>query len=96
MLTGKQRAYLKAMANPFRPIFQIGKQGISNNVIIQLDNALEARELIKINVLENSLLDTKKVACDIVNELGAEFVQILGNKITIYRASKNNPKIKLP
>ncbi len=96
MLTGKERAYLKSLANGIKPITQIGKYGITDKFLSQLDDALENREIVKINILENSSLDTKQAADEIVKSLNAEFVQAIGNKITIYKRSKNNPKIQLP
>lgn len=96
MLTGKQRSYLKKIANSIDPIFQLGKGGITENFIIQVDQALEARELIKVNVLNNSLIDPKVAANDIAKRTGAEFVQSIGNKFVLYRESKNNKKIELP
>ncbi|SES74487.1 RNA-binding protein [Natronincola peptidivorans] len=96
MLTGKQRTYLKGIAHNIKPITQIGKAGITDNFIQQLDDALEAREIVKINILDSSLLDTKETASEVTATLNAEFVQAIGNKFTIYRPSKNNPKIQLP
>ncbi|HSH36803.1 ribosome assembly RNA-binding protein YhbY [Schnuerera sp.] len=96
MLTGKQRSYLKGIANTMDPIFQVGKNGITENFVKQVDEALEAREIIKINVLNNSYLDTTKVAKDLVESTNAEFVQSIGNKLVIYRESKENKKIQLP
>ena len=96
MLTGKQRSYLKSLAHKMDPIFQVGKNGITENFITQVDEALEARELIKINVLNNSLLEAKEVAIELVEELDAEFVQSIGNKLVIYRESEENKKISLP
>lgn len=96
MLTGKQRTYLKGIAHSMKPITQIGKSGVTDNFLSQLDDALEAREIVKINILETSLLDAKETANDIAQALNAEFVQAIGNKFTIYRPSKNNPKIQLP
>ncbi len=96
MLTGKQRSYLKSLAHRMDPIFQVGKNGITENFIVQVDEALEARELIKINVLNNSLLEAKEVAIELVEELDAEFVQSIGNKLVIYRESEENKKISLP
>lgn len=81
MLTGKQRSYLKGIANTMDPIFQVGKNGITENFVKQVDEALEAREIIKINVLNNSYLDTTKVAKDLVESTNAEFVQSIGNKL---------------
>lgn len=95
MLTGKQRSYLKALANGLEPIMQIGKSGITETVLKQIDDALEARELIKINVLNNSLLDAKVTAREIAEAVKAEYVQSIGNKFVIYRQSKE-PLINIP
>ena len=96
MLTGKQRSYLKGLANEIDPIFQVGKNGITDNFIKQIDEALEARELIKINVLNNSLLEAKDVANELAETLDAEFVQSIGHKFVLYRESVENKKIQLP
>ena len=88
MLTGKQRSYLKALANSVEPIMQIGKGGITENVWKQIDDALEARELIKINLLNNSMLEVKDTANEIAESIGAEYVQSIGNKFILYRESK--------
>lgn len=96
MLTGKQRAYLKSMANTMEPLFQIGKNGVSENFIKQVEEALEAREIIKINVLNNSLLDPTEVAREISEKTDAEFVQSIGNKFVIYKESEENKNIELP
>ncbi len=92
-MTSKQRAYLRGLANSIDSIFQIGKSGLSENLLKQLDDALEARELIKINVLENSGEDVKSLGNTIANSINAECVQTVGNKITLYRARKKNPII---
>ncbi len=89
MITGKQRSYLKSLANSIDPILQIGKNGITNTVIKQADEALEARELIKVKVLNNSLLDVKETANNMMEELNAEFVQSIGSKFVLYRKSKD-------
>lgn len=94
-MTGKQRAGLRKIATTLQPIFQIGKQGVSENLLKQLDDALEAREIIKITILETSGENTKELCNEIARELGAEPVQAIGNKFTIYRKSKNNPKIEI-
>ncbi len=96
MLTGKQRSYLKSIANTMDPIFQVGKNGITENFIKQVEDALESRELIKIKVLNNSLLDATEVASQIAEEIDAEFVQSIGNKFVLYKESKENKKIELP
>ncbi|QXM05905.1 ribosome assembly RNA-binding protein YhbY [Crassaminicella indica] len=95
-LTGKQRSFLKGLANGMKPIAQIGKSGITENFIKQIDDALEARELIKVNILENSLLDTKETANKVAKMTEAHFIQAIGNKFVIYRQSKKNPKIEFP
>ncbi len=96
MLTGKQRSYLKGLANNIEPIFQLGKNGLTENFVKQVDEALEARELVKVNVLKNCFLDTTEVASQLTDELNAEFVQSIGRKFVIYRESVENKKIELP
>lgn len=95
-MKGKQRSYLKSLANEMAPIMQIGKYGLTESVIDQVDDLLEARELVKINILNNSALDAKEVALELCNELQAEYIQSLGNKVVIYRESLENKKIELP
>ena len=96
MLTGKQRAYLRGLAQDITPIFQIGKKGIEENFIIQVKEALEKRELIKIKVLENSGLDTIEASDELCRIVGAEGIQAIGSKMVIYKKSEKNPKIELP
>lgn len=94
-MTGKQRASLRKIAATLQPIFQIGKQGVTENLMKQLDDALEAREIIKITILETAGENTKELCNEIAEALNAEPVQAIGSKFTIYRRSKNNPKIEL-
>ncbi|MDP4117706.1 MAG: YhbY family RNA-binding protein [Bacillota bacterium] len=97
MITSKQRAHLRAMANTIVSVQQIGKGGIADNLIKQLDDALEAREIIKVTVLETALL-TAREACEICAEkLFAEPVQCIGSKFVLYRRARNpkNRKIKI-
>lgn len=89
MLTGKQRSYLKTLAHNIDPTLQIGKNGITETVLKQADDLLEARELIKIKLLNNSFLDAKETANEIANTLKAEFVQSIGNKFVLYRESED-------
>ncbi len=98
MITSKQRAYLRAMANTLDPIFQIGKSGITDEIITQLALALESRELIKIHILETALLDTKACCNELAQRLSAEPIQAIGSKVVLYkRAVKvTNQKIELP
>lgn len=86
-MTSKERAQLRGMANTMQPILQIGKNGLSDNSIKQVDDALEARELIKITVLENSGEDTREIAHEIACEVKAEVVQVIGSKFVLYRKS---------
>lgn len=96
MITGKQRAFLKSIANDIVPIFQVGKGGINDNMIKQFDDALEAREIVKATVLKNSLSDTRQICEELAGKLGAEIVQVIGNKFVLYRESKNHKVIELP
>ena len=96
MLTGKQKRFLRALANDIDPIIQIGKGGISGNLIQQIDEALEARELIKVRVLQNSPEVAKEAAGKIAEEVSAELVQVLGRNMLLYRPSKEEPVIELP
>lgn len=96
MITSKQRKYLKALAHKIEPILQIGKFGVTESLLKQIDEALEARELVKINVLNNNVLDANEVANEISETLRAEFVQSIGNKFTIYRESEEKKRIELP
>ncbi len=95
-MTSKQRAYLRGLANNIDAIFQIGKGGISNNLIAQLSDALEARELIKISVLETAPANAKTLGNEIAEMTGSVLVQTVGNKITLYKARKKDSKIVLP
>lgn len=96
MLTGKQRSHLKSLAHNLDPLFQLGKNGLSDNFIKQVDQALENRELVKISILNNSMLDTEELSRELTDALGAEFVQNIGNKVIIYRESEENKQINLP
>ena len=91
-LTSKQRAYLRGLANPLEPIVIIGKDGIGDNLIKQANDALEARELIKCRVLENSML-TAREACDELSVLTrSEQVQVIGTKFVLYRPTHKRDK----
>ena len=95
MLTSKQRAQLRGIAASADTVLQIGKGGITENVVQQADDALRARELIKGRVLDNSLL-TAREACDALAEsCGAESVQAIGSKFVLYRANPDKHVIEL-
>lgn len=96
MLTNKQKSYLKALANRRRSLFQIGKDGMSYNLISTVSDALEAHELIKLNVLKTCTEDVRQVALDLSGGTRSEVVQIIGRTIILYRASRKNPEIVLP
>ncbi|MDX8364157.1 ribosome assembly RNA-binding protein YhbY [Bacillus sp. SCS-151] len=96
MLTGKQKRFLRSKAHHLTPIFQVGKGGVNENMNKQIGEALEARELLKISVLQNCEDDRNVVAEDIVNGTKAELVQIIGNTIVLYKESRDNKQIKLP
>ena len=93
-LTSKQRAQLRALANSIDTILQIGKDGIGENLIKQADDALEARELIKGKVLENSMLTAREAAEDLAKATRSEVVQVIGTKFVLYRESHSKPKEK--
>ena len=98
MLSSKQRAYLRGLANKENAIFQIGKGGINEEILKELDIVLEKRELIKVTVLETSFMATRGACEAVCDKIGAEPVQCIGNKFVIYRMAKakDNRKIVLP
>lgn len=96
MITGKQRSYLRGLANNIEPIVNIGKGGMTPNVLSQISEALEARELVKVKLLDTSFLDVKETANEICSTLDAEYVQSIGSKFVVYKESKENKKIQLP
>ena len=96
MITNKQRSYLRSLAHNIDPTVYIGKAGVTDNVIKEIDQCLEARELVKIKLQEGAELDAKTVANELAPGLRAEFVQAIGRKFTLYRESKENKQIELP
>lgn len=95
MLNSRQRAQLRGMANTYETIFQVGKGGINDQLIKQVDEALEARELIKLRVLETCPESSRTAADQIANSVGADVVQVIGSRFILYRESKDNKTIKL-
>ncbi len=95
-MTSKQRAYLKGLAMNLEPIFQVGKGGLTPEIVKALDEVLEARELIKISVLKNCLDDPKEIASIMGERTRSQVVQVIGKKIVLYRESKEKKKIELP
>ena len=95
MITTKQRAYLRSLANKVPALYQIGKDGINENTIKQALDALEARELIKIHVLDNAFMTAREAAGELMEATGADVVQVIGNKFVLYKESENNKQIEL-
>jgi len=89
MLSGKQKSYLRGFANDMQPIIQIGKLGINDALVETIHKALEARELIKISVLQNCLDEPKNIAGELAEQASAEVVQVIGRAIVLYKASSN-------
>ena len=92
-MTSKDRAHLRSLANTIEPIFQVGKSGLSDNLIKQVNDALEARELIKITVLETSPNDALELGNELADKTNSTLVQVVGRKITLYRKKKKDSKI---
>lgn len=94
-MTSKQRACLKSLASTMEPIYQVGKSNVTPEFTKGIDEALEARELIKINVLKNCVEDPKEIANVLAERTRSQVVQVIGKKIVLYRKSSTNPKIEL-
>ena len=96
MITTKQRAYLRGISNKINALYQIGKDGVSDSFIETINKGLEANELLKVHVLENSLMDIKDAANETARKTGADIVQVIGSKFVLYKESVDNKKIELP
>ena len=94
-MTSKQRAYLKGIAMTTEPILQIGKSSLTPEFITAVDEALEARELVKINVLKNCLDDSRLMSGTIAERTRSEVVQVIGKKIVLYRQAREEKKRKI-
>lgn len=95
-LLGKQKRYLRSLGTELNPILQIGKAGISANTLKQLEDALEARELVKIRVLNNCEDEPRQAAEALARAVTAELVQVIGRNALLYRPSAKKPVIELP
>jgi RNA-binding protein len=95
MLTSKQRARLRSMSNDMDTIMQVGKDGVNENIIKTVSDALEARELIKMRALENSGMTSREAAEELAAAVGADVVSVVGTRFVLYRRSEKNPKIEL-
>lgn len=95
MLTGKQKRYLRSLAQSEPALFQLGKEGLSDNFLKTMDDAFRTRELIKIRLLKTVSDDPKELAFDIARYTKSEVVQMIGHTIVFYKRAKE-PKIILP
>lgn len=94
MLTSKQRAALKSIASTEDTILQVGKNGIVDTLVIQVSDALKAREIIKMKVLEGAMLSPAEAAAELAEKTKSEVVQVIGNKIVLFKRNPQNLKIK--
>ena len=96
MITSKQRAYLRSLAANLETIFQIGKGGIGEETCRQIENALEARELIKARVLDNSGYTAKDAANELAEKIGCDVVACVGTRLVLYKESVKKKRIEIP
>lgn len=96
MLTGKQKRYLRSMAHHLDPIFQVGKNGTNEHLMRHINDAIEKRELMKVQILNNCLDDKHEIAEELAVETGSELVQIIGSTIILYKESRDHKQIELP
>lgn len=95
-MTSKQRAYLKGLAMNLDPVFQIGKASVTPENVDAILEVFNTHELVKIAVLKNCIDDPKEIANMISERTHSQVVQVIGKKIVLYKAFKDNPKIILP
>ena len=95
MITTKQRAYLRGLANKSEVVLQIGKGGITEQTVKQLNDVIEARELVKIQCLETSPVTPREAAQSLAEICKTDIVQVIGSKFILYRPRKKDPKITL-
>lgn len=96
MLTGKQKRFLRSNANNLQPLVHIGKSGLTESVIAQIEEALEAKELIKVTILQNCEQDKNEIAAKLDEQVGVEVVQVIGSIIVLYKESVEKKRIELP
>ena len=95
MLNSKQRAKLRGIASSYETIFQIGKGGISDTLIAQVEDALRKRELIKLRVLDNSAYSAREAAEEIAGKTGSEVVQVIGSRFVLFKRNPKEPVVDL-
>ena len=98
MITSKQRSYLKSLAHELNPTVYIGKAGLTDNILKEMETGFDTRELVKVKIQEGCDAEPKELANEVAEKLHAEFVQAIGRRFTLYRQAKNkeNRKIELP
>ena len=96
MLSGKEKRYLRSLTNTIDPVVQVGKASVNESVLFSLNEALEARELVKVKVLKNCLDEVKDVAQELAEQSKSELVQVIGRNVVLYRPNPEKPGIELP
>ena len=96
MLSGKEKRYLRSLANTIDPVVQVGKASVNESVLFSLNEALDARELVKVKVLKNCLDEVKDVAQELADQSKSELVQVIGRNVVLYRPNPEKPGIELP
>ncbi|TWT08277.1 ribosome assembly RNA-binding protein YhbY [Planococcus sp. CPCC 101016] len=96
MLTTKQKSFLRSEAHHLDPIFQVGKGGVNEAMLVQIKEALEKRELVKISILQNNEDGKEEVAHALAKGTKSQLVQLIGHTVVLYKQSVNNKKIELP
>lgn len=96
MLTGKQKRFLRSKAHNIDPTFQIGKAGVNDNMVAQIAELLEKRELIKVHILQNNFEDKNDLAQELSDATSSQIVQVIGSMIVLYKESEENKQINLP
>ena len=94
-ITTKQRAALKSIAQKLQPAFQIGKGGVNDAQVSQIDDYLRVHEIVKINILDNSMLTAREAAEDIAERIDAIVVQTIGAKAVLFKRNEKGPVIEL-
>jgi RNA-binding protein len=96
MLTNKQKSFLRGESNRLQPLVHIGKSGLTESIITQIEEALEAKELIKVTILQNCDQDKNEIAAKLEEQVGIEVVQVIGKIIVLYKESVEKKRIELP
>ena len=95
MLTGKQKTKLRSLANQLQPTTQVGKNGVTDNLILTISRALEANELVKLSILQNCLVEPKDIVKEVCTGTNSELVQLVGRVFILYKPSKNKQNRKI-